>query len=113
MNYKWLQTMVDSLIENYKCECWALVTEEDVDIMWAAGNNVNIDILCPNCGKHSMMKSQLIVIKPENIWAIKNNLLNMKEQIEHKKIENSIKDKEIVDLSKDLKNDIAVSDLFN
>jgi len=114
MNYKWLQLMVDSLIEDYKCECWASVTEEDVDIMWAAWNNVNIDISCSKCWKHTMMKSRLIVIKPENIWTIKENLLNIKEQIETEKSKNTIKDKYIVDLSKNLKNNnIAVSDLFN
>lgn len=109
MNYQALKSMIENLVKTFKCkECWNYITEENIDIVWAAWNNVNIDIECPNCKKHTMLKSQVIQIDLSNIKDLKNNLLNLKT-----KIENPIKDEEMIKLSKDLKNrNISAKDLF-
>ena len=110
MNYQALKSMIESLIKSYKCnECGSNITEENIDIVWAAWNNVNIDIECPNCKKHAMVKSQVMQIDINNIKWLKNSLLNLKN-----KIETPIKDEEMIKLSKDLKNrNLNVKDLFN
>jgi len=117
MNYKALKWMIDNLTKTYNCpECNWEVDEAWVDIIWAAGTTINIDIECPNCGKHSMIKSEVITLDLSNIqniawlqwtleWVIqKNTAVDPK---------NLIKDKQIVDLNKDLKKtNFLVEDLF-
>lgn len=117
MNYQALKTMIESLIKSYKCpECSSSISDTNVDIIWAAWNNVNIDIECPKCKKHSIVKSQVIQMNVGNLWQLKDNLLNLKNNIWKPRLNvkhKTIKDKEIIDLSKDLKNDkLNASDLF-
>lgn len=117
MNYKALKWMIDNLTKSYKCpECNSEVNESNVDIIWAAGTTINIDIECNNCGKHSMIKSEVITLDLTKI----QNVNELKEKLKDsttKKIEvnpkNLIKDEEIVELNKDLKqNNLWVQDLF-
>ena len=70
MNYKFIKWIIDSLIKTYKCpSCWATINENNVDIIWAAWNSINIDIVCNRCKKHSLIKSELNDIsKPMNYW---------------------------------------------
>lgn len=118
MNYQALKTMIESILNSYKCaECGSSVTADNIDIMWAAWNNVNIDIECPKCKKHAMVKSQIMQMNVNNIEQLKENLdkikgslLNLNTWIKSE----LIKDKDIIDLSKDLKNkNIEAWDLFN
>jgi transcription elongation factor Elf1 len=126
MNYKTLKWMLESLIKVYKCPmCNAEVSENNVDIVWAAWNTVNIDIECQNCKKHSMIKAEInsVNILPINVWEnwiewLKKSLENIKWQITQNNNQNSnskkITDTEIVDLNKRLKNnDLNAQDLFN
>ncbi|MDD3646219.1 MAG: hypothetical protein PHH06_02300 [Candidatus Gracilibacteria bacterium] len=112
MNYQALKSMIENLIKTYKCpECKSSVTEENIDIVGAAGANVNIDVECPKCKKHSMIKSQIIQMNINSIEGLRNsiqNIKNLKSSIKH-----GINDSEITNLSKDLKSEhINVSDLF-
>lgn len=124
MNYKNLKWMLESLIKIYKCPmCNAEVSENSVDIVWAAWNTVNIDIECQNCKKHSMIKAEInsVNILPINVWEdwidwLKKSLENIKWQISQNKSTNTkkITDTEIVELNKKLKNnDLNAQDLFN
>jgi len=108
MNYKALTSMVDWLVNNYLCpSCDSKINAENIDIVWAAWNNVNIDIECPKCKNHSMVKSQIIQLDMQNIQKLRDNLNQTKTK-------NSIKDSQIVELSKDLKaRKLKVEDLFN
>jgi len=118
MNYKALKWMIDNLTSTYTCpECSSNVEEGNVDIIWAAWTTINIDIECSNCGKHSMIKSEIITLDLSNIqnipwlqwtfeWVTSRHNL-----IDPKKI---IKDEQIVELNKDLrKTNLWVEDLFN
>lgn len=112
MNYQALKSMIENLINTYKCpECKSSISEGNVDIIWAAWTNVNIDVECPKCRKHSMIKSQIIQMNINNIESLRSSLLdikNLKSSIKH-----GINDSEITNLSKDLKSDsLNVSDLF-
>ncbi len=126
MNYKTLKWMLESLVKVYRCPmCDAEVSENSVDIVWAAWNTVNIDIECENCKKHSMIKAEInsVNILPINVWEnwidwLRKSLENIKWQITQNNNQSSstkkITDTEIVDLNKKLKlNDLNAQDLFN
>jgi hypothetical protein len=57
------------------------VNDNNVDVIGAAGTTVNIDIECPSCGKHSMIKSEVMSLDltqsnltPDKIAMIKDTL---------------------------------------
>ena len=117
MNYKALKWMIDNLTSTYTCpECNSNVDEWGVDIIWAAWTTINIDIECSNCGKHSMIKSEVITLDLSGIqnipwlqwtinWTIKDN-----KPIEQKKL---INDNQIIELNKNLKkSNLGAEDLF-
>ena len=118
MNYQSLKWMIESIIKWYKCPgCEWSVTDWNIDIIWAAGSTINIDIECAKCWKHSMIKSEVLSLDLNNKWLSTDNVEKLKKAL-HKnnwKIiqTNTIKDTEIVDLNKDLKKSkLNVSDLL-
>lgn len=127
MNYKTLKWMLESLVKVYKCPmCNAEINENNVDIVWAAGNTVNIDIECHKCNKHSMIKAEINSINLTSLnlqenWVewLKKSLEQIKWNITKKSTidteqKDKITDKEIVDLNKKLKDtNLNASDLFN
>jgi len=79
MNYKNLKSMLESLIQSYKCPaCNASVEESQVDIIGAAGTTINIDIACPKCKKHSMIKAEIAQIDMSNIHQAKEKINEIK-----------------------------------
>lgn len=133
MNFKALKWMIDSLVKTYKCpECAAEVSDNNVDVIGAAGSTINIDVECPNCGKHSMIKSEVVSldlsksnITPQQLQTLQQRLSKVRPNIRaeviasqdedvHQNTIESIKDEEIVDLNDQLKSeDLNVSDLFD
>ena len=120
MNFQSLKWMIDSLVKSYKCpKCGTWITDANVDIIWAAWTTINIDIACDNCWKHSMVKTEVLAlnlsdkgISAKNIEKIKQTLLAWNWNTLNTSI-NKIKDKEIIDLNKDLKKSkLNVSDLL-
>ena len=112
MIYEAMKWLIEWLVWTYKCECGSSVTEKDVDIVWAAWNTVNLDIICPKCHKHWMVKSELILMNMNWLAEVKHVIENLKNKISTKSEKIEISDKEITDLSKDLKKEINASDLF-
>jgi DNA-directed RNA polymerase subunit RPC12/RpoP len=120
MNYWALKWLVETVVKNYNCpECSATVTDENIDVIWAAGNTINIDIECSECGKHSMVKSEVLTFDLANMSIPEWNLNNIKMSIDAIKWKllkpkwNLIKDEEIVDLNSTLrKKNFNASDLF-
>lgn len=134
MNFKALKGMIDSLVKTYKCpECGAEVNDNNVDVIGAAGTTINIDVECPNCGKHSMIKSEVMSldltnanITPDKLQQIKETLWKIKggnikaEIVESWAVGNTnrpkanpIKDNEIIDLNSELKQEeLNVEDLL-
>lgn len=123
MNYQALKWMLESIVKSYKCpSCNNLISENNVDIIWAAWTTVNIDIECSICKKHSMIKAEMTQI---NLWEInfsKEWLSWIKEWLEKMKNSNiawkisriKIKDETIINLSKDLKKTwVSISDIIN
>lgn len=131
MNYQMLKTLLDSLVLNFKCpNCSSQINETNLEIVWAAGSSVNLDIICNNCEKHTFVKAEVsqinlwnvIDIQPENIEEFKQKLHQKLTSINIKKtnpthvknIEAKIDEKQIWELKKVLKNDgMKVEDFFN
>ena len=116
MNYKFIKWIIDTLIENYRCpSCGYTIIDDNVDIIWAAWNSINIDIACGKCKKHSLIKSELNDIsKPMNYWPkiTQNWIEDTSKNTYFEK--NFIENEQIVNLNKKLKKqNINASDLFN
>lgn len=126
MNFKTLRSMIESILKSFTCPmCQSAIGEWNVDIIWAAGTTVNIDIECPGCKKHALIKAEVAYAdsmqkeKIEQIRDMLKNLPGVKWELtsistplneEHTE---SINDSEIVKLSQSLKNKkISASDLF-
>lgn len=126
MNYQILKTLLDSLISNFKCpECSSWVSEKNIEIVGAAGTSVNLDLMCPNCEKHTFVKAEvsqinlwnIIDLKSENIEELKkklsNQLSSMKSSNWLNEIKAQIQEKEILELRDILKNEnINVEDFL-
>lgn len=112
MNFQSMKSMIESIVDSYNCpECKSIVNDNNVDIIWAAWSTINIDIMCPECWKHTMVKTETLSI---NLWKwwLPIDILKNNWKIINKK--NLIKDKEIISLNKDLKQSkVNVSDLFS
>ena len=130
MNFGMLKNMVDNLIHSYICPFCSEknIQEQDIDIIWAAWNIVNIDMHCPSCKKHFLAKTEVLHIDMGNVdvWNMKK--LHASLQALQKKMgwnidfshdENIqspelIRDESIVALKKTLSGKkISVSDLFS
>lgn len=109
MNFEALEWLVKSILSWFKCGfCWAKPEKKDLNVKNIVNNSVEIEVCCEKCKNKSFMKSEVVSID------LRKHL--NKEQIEEFKAnlsKNSIKDEEIVRLSKDLKKEnFSVSDLF-
>jgi hypothetical protein len=122
MNYNVFKTLVDVLVKTYKCpNCSAEVNENSIDIVGAAGSTINVDIACPTCKQHSIIKAEATQVNANmmdfwanpNLESIKKSLSNLLVNRNRVVNENPIKDADIVSLNKDFKNpEIRVEDLF-
>ena len=118
MNFQALKWMMDSLVKTFKCpECFAEVSDNNVDIIGAAWNTINIDIECPKCNRHSMIKSEVLLVDLKKINIVKEKLEQIKWKlgwINFNNNKNFINDWEIVNLNQDLKKkNLSVKDLFD
>ena len=116
-----MKSMIESLVASYKCpECGEGANDENVDIIGAAGNTINIDLVCEKCGKHSMIKSEVInldlqngAVSPEQIEILRHHLQDKWVHGEIKSSQTAVSDKEITQLHKKLQeSDINLSELF-
>ncbi len=112
MNYLALKNMIDVITQTYRCpECSGLVDDSHIEIMWTAGNTINVDIFCSECEKHSIMKAE-VSYAWKNIMN-KQMIEKIKKEIAIQKEKKSLKDKDVVDLNNKLNDEnMNISDLF-
>lgn len=134
MNFGMLKNMIDNLITAYSCAfCGSKnISEQNIDIIGAAWNTVNIDMECPSCKKHFMAKTEVVQVNASNINTetlkkLQNSLLALRWKIgwditlgwqalknndSSKKV--LLRDEEIISLQKELKEKkiLKVEDLF-
>jgi len=129
-----LKNMVENLVSSYTCPfCQSKdMDEQNIDIVGAAGNTVNIDMHCPSCNKHFMAKTEVVQMElwkfsPEKLEKIKNSLSALKwkmggdlsietiwSDFDSTRAEDVIKDEEILNLHKNLQqNSLSAEDLFS
>jgi len=134
MNFGMLKNMVENLVSSYTCPfCQSKdMDEQNIDIVGAAGNTVNIDMHCPSCNKHFMAKTEVVQMElwkfsPEKLEKIKNSLSALKwkmggdlsietiwSDFDSTRAEDVIKDEEILNLHKNLQqNSLSAEDLFS
>lgn len=55
--------MMDNLVKNHRCPmCQSSIADENIDIIGAAGTTLNIDVECPKCQKHTMIRAEIAQI---------------------------------------------------
>ena len=88
MNFGMLKNMVENLVQTYKCPfCGSQnISEKQIDIVGAAGNTVNIDMLCPSCERHFMAKTEVMQMdlgnfSPEKLEQIQQSLAAIKGKL--------------------------------
>ena len=109
MNYQILKTILDSLVSNFKCPtCNSWVTDKNVEILWTANQSINLEIICPECNKPTMVKAEMANF---NVWNLPNltpqALQDLKAKLKNtSKTQNAkINEKEIIDLKNTLNQD--------
>ena len=116
MNFQSLKIMVDNLIQTYTCpSCQSEVSDKNVEVIWTAGTNLNVDVECPNCWKHAMIRSQVVSIELPALNLSQEQLEWLKWQIWtiDVKNKNTIKDEQIIEINRTIKkNNCSVEELF-
>ena len=117
MNYILLKNIIDNVVQNFICpSCQTPVSEQDLEIVWAAGNTVNVNVKCSACQRNAMIKTEVAHVDIHNIWhmnlpdALKNALQNQKNMENVRK--SQVTDEDIIDLNKRLKDMTDLWDLF-
>lgn len=125
MNLDALNWLVNSIISTFKCtDCSSSAYWKDINIKNINWNSILLDIVCPNCSKSSLIKSEVLSLDLTKMnltekqiellktWINKNNSVKISSNLWDKK--NTLNDWVIVELNKDLKKEkLSVSDLFS
>lgn len=131
MNYQMLKSIIDSLVQNFRCpDCQTPVVDKDIEIVWAAWKTINIDVGCPKCSKHTMVKAEISSVNIWNFpvwdkeameklrWELTQKLSSLKwfawiGEVKVDKKETTIDEKQIMDLRKKLKEEnVSASDFL-
>lgn len=124
MNYQFVKSIIDSIVQNFVCQqCFWKVQDSHLELVSAVGTSIHMNVVCPHCGKSSVVKAEINSIDLWNIAPDGSNLSEVKQklweklsQMQHHQGETTspkINEKEITDVRKKLKyENISVSELF-
>ncbi len=108
--------MIDNLVQTYTCpSCQSEVNDTNVEVVWTAWTNINVEVGCPNCGKHAIVRAQVFTLDLPSLNISQEQLEWLKGQIGtiDMRNKNAIKDEQIVELNKTIKkNNCSVEELF-
>lgn len=121
MNYEALKLLIKSLVWNFKCvTCTWSIEEKDIFLLSIEWQKVVLEVLCPNCLKKSLIKSEVMSVDLTKSTLSKEQIVMLKNTIENnnslkiRNSQNSINDNLIIELNKDLKKEkLNAIDLFN
>ena len=134
MNFQALKWMIENLVKNHRCPmCQNTISEANIDVIGAAGTTININLECPSCKKHTMIRAEIANFDVSHMGMSKEGIENFKQYLENfkksfsgegisidvsenmkKQTTTLIEDSQIIDLSKTLKSKkISASDLFS
>lgn len=117
MNYLILQNIINSLITSFSCKnCNSKVGPADLNILWIAGNSLNLEAICPSCKTPWVIKAEIWLVtnlsNPEfmkNAWPLLDVL---KKWMENLSINWAIKEEDINKVKENLKNCNSIEDLL-
>lgn len=119
MNYKILKNIIENLLQTFQCpSCTENIEESGIEVVWAAGNSLNLNMTCPACEKSTIVRTEVANV---NLWKldalnipeeIKSKIKNLKSEIKTD-AKTKIKDEEIISLNKKLKGISGVEELFS
>jgi len=116
MNFQSLKIMIDNLVQTYTCpSCQSEVGDTNVEVVGTAGTNINVEVGCPNCGKHAIVRAQVLTLDLPSLNISQEQLEWLKGQawtigLRNK---NAIKDTQIVELNRTIKKrNCSVEELF-
>ena len=116
MNFQSLKTMIDNLVQTYNCpSCQSEVSDTNVEVVGTAWTNINVEVGCPNCGKHAIVRAQVFTLDLPSLNISQEQLERLKWQlwIIDLRNKNAIKDTQIVALNKAFKQkNCSVEELF-
>jgi len=128
MIFEALNWTVNQLIEEYECpECKWKITWEDINIIWAAGSAINMDVMCPECETSEYIEAQVLTLDFSQLLQNKDKINELSSKIKDisgykEEItdvdsllskEDKIKDEEIISINKVLKRrNFSINDLF-
>ena len=131
MIYEALKWTVEQLIEQYECpECSCGISDNDINIIWAAGTSINMEVICPECKLSEFVEAQVFTLdlskitqkqvkvdllkdKIKNIQSYKKEITDVGSLLEEKINNKKIKDENIVWVNKLLKSkNFSLMDLF-
>ena len=131
MIYEALKWTVEQLIEQYECpECRCGISNNDINIIWAAGTSINMEVICPECKLSEFVEAQVFTLdlskitqkqvkvdllkdKIKNIQSYKKEITDVGSLLEEKINNKKIKDENIVWVNKLLKSkNFSLMDLF-
>lgn len=114
MNYQILKTILESLLNNFRCpDCESKITDNDLEILATANQSINIEVSCPNCNKKTLVKAEMSSLNlgnipnlpPEILEKLKQKLKDWINTPTNKKPTHLINEKEIIDLKNTLNQD--------
>lgn len=119
MNFLILKSIIEATVINFRCkDCWSSIVEWNLNILGTAGNNINMEVICPNCKAQWVIKAEIGLINqlnnPDMMSNIKSTLKWIGQFIAPNNIHaESIKDADILSIREDIKNSKSIEDLFN
>ena len=121
MNYSMMKNLIESLIQNFACpDCNSKVNDTNAEVVWAAWSAVNLDMICPNCSKHTMIRAEMTAMNLSSMpWfdklkeSFSKEIKTQLKRAEKKDSKPKINDKVIVDVNNLLKQEnINVDDFL-
>lgn len=115
MNYLILKSIIEATIANFKCKnCDSWISEWNLNILGTAGNNINMEVVCPNCKVQWVVKAEFWLMNnlknPDFINNLKTYFNDFKIDSNNKK--ELINDEDILNLRKGLNSCSSIEDLF-
>ncbi len=116
-----MKNLIESLIQNFTCpDCSQKVNDTNAEVVWAAWNAVNLDLICPNCGKHTMVRAEMQNISLQSLPGFDKVRETVSKELKTrltkawiKDSKNKLNDKVIVDVNNLLKQEnINVDDFL-
>ena len=116
MNFQSLKTMIDNLVQTYTCpSCQSEVNDDNVEVVGTAWTNINVEVGCPNCWKHAIVRAQVFTLDLPTLNISQEQLEWLKWQVWTIDLrnKNAIKDEQIVEINKTIKkSNCSVEELF-